>query len=194
MLGSTKTVIQILDNFRSTLYSHPLAHIIRAFVEFYKGNFKESLNIYKQILTENPMFPPSIRFAIGICYYRLGNMEKARVAFERLLEIEPQNAMAMIALSIIEYQDKYTWEESLSHLEEAFRIDENNPLVLKYLADHYFFSDQFEKSHRFCERGLQVLECYRRSETVQKENPNFRKEIEFLKSDFNYILGKIEHV
>lgn len=62
---------------------------------------------------ENPKFPPSIRFAIGICYYRIGNNEKARVAFERLLEIEPDNSMALIALSIIECQNKYSWDKSM---------------------------------------------------------------------------------
>lgn len=39
---------------------------------------------------------------MGLCYYRLGNLEKARVAFERLLEIEPDNDTAMVALAIVE--------------------------------------------------------------------------------------------
>lgn len=54
--------------------------------------------------------------------------------------------MALIALAIIEYQDKYAWDRSMTLMEEAFRIDENNPLVLRYLADHYFFAGQLEKS------------------------------------------------
>jgi Flp pilus assembly protein TadD len=39
---------------------------------------------------------------MGICYYRLGNIEKAKFAFNRLLELEPNNSIAMVALAIIE--------------------------------------------------------------------------------------------
>lgn len=51
---------------------------------------------------DNPITPPSIRFGIGLCYYRLGNIEKARFCFERLIELEPDNVMALIGLSVIE--------------------------------------------------------------------------------------------
>lgn len=33
----------------------------------------------------------------------------------------------------------------------------------------------------------------RKTETSSKENPGFRKEIDYLKSDFYFILGKIAH-
>lgn len=42
-----------------------------------------------------------------------------------------------------------------------------------------------------CEHGLSCLERFRRKESNIKENPNFRKDLEYLKSDFNFILGKI---
>jgi hypothetical protein len=45
-----------------------------------------------------------------------------------------------------------------------------------------------------CEQALKILESYRRSEDSLRENPNFRKDIESLKSDVHFIIGKVHHV
>lgn len=49
----------------------------------------------------NPRSPPSIWFGLGLCYYRLGNMIKAKFAFQRVLEMEPNHIMANNALAIM---------------------------------------------------------------------------------------------
>lgn len=71
--------------------------------------------------------PPQIRFAIGLCYYRLGNYEKARFAFERVIELEPENSMALVALSILEIvtnsDDPRSKLKSAKLLEQAFKAD-----------------------------------------------------------------------
>ena len=38
------------------------------------------------------------------------------------------------------------------------------------------------------------MERFRVEEANLKENPNFRKEFEYLRSDFNFIIGKTYHV
>ena len=45
-----------------------------------------------------------------------------------------------------------------------------------------------------CEQAVKILESYRRSDDSLRENPNFRKDIESLKSDVHFIIGKIQHV
>jgi hypothetical protein len=45
-----------------------------------------------------------------------------------------------------------------------------------------------------CEHCLKVLECFRRPEEHLRENPNYRREMENLKSDIYFILAKIQHV
>jgi RNA polymerase-associated protein CTR9 len=72
----------------------------------------------------------------------VGNLEKARFAFERLLELEPNNSMAMVALAIVELStninDYAMRQKAAKHLEQAFVTDKNNTLAMRYLADHYF--------------------------------------------------------
>jgi RNA polymerase-associated protein CTR9 len=72
-----------------------LIELFKALLEFNKGNYQESLKFLKAILEH-------IRFGIGLCYFRLGNIEKARFAFQRTIELEPTNSMALIALAILE--------------------------------------------------------------------------------------------
>jgi RNA polymerase-associated protein CTR9 len=64
---------------------------------------------------------------MGICYYRLGNIEKAKFSFDRLLELEPNNPIAMVALAIIELAnnnlDSHSRFKAGDLLEKAFQID-----------------------------------------------------------------------
>mmetsp|Transcript_3641 Transcript_3641/g.2711 ORF Transcript_3641/g.2711 Transcript_3641/m.2711 type:complete len:112 (+) Transcript_3641:462-797(+) len=83
---------------------------------------------------------------------------------------------------------------ALKHLQEAIQIDDCNYLAMKYLAEHYFLKREWGAARKLCERGLKCLEHLKRTEQCQKENPSFRREIDFLRSDFHFILGKIAHL
>lgn len=152
----------------------------------------------RNILRENPRSPPSIRYGIGLCYYRLGNVEKASLAFKRVLELEPDNVMALISLTIVEisqqYYDDDVRKDVQDLLQRAYEIDDQHPLVLRYLAEHYFMSNKFIIANKMCATGLKNLERFKKNENNLKENPTFRRELDFLKSDLFFIQGKIKHV
>jgi tetratricopeptide (TPR) repeat protein len=82
----------------------------------------------------------------------------------------------------------------LEFIERSFKADRNNPLALKLIAEHYFESRKFDFVTVLCEHALSILEGYSRPEHIVRENPNYRKDIDVLKSDFYFILGKMRHV
>ena len=49
-------------------------------------------------------FPPSgsVRLGMGLCFVKLGNLEKARMAFERTLQLSPHSVGALVGLAILE--------------------------------------------------------------------------------------------
>jgi RNA polymerase-associated protein CTR9 len=96
--GDFKSASQLLESG----LNHPLVSIIKAVIEFGKKNYKECLNTLRQILLNNPRSPPCIRFAMGVCFFRLGITEKARIAFKRVIELDPSYSMAYTALAIVE--------------------------------------------------------------------------------------------
>ena len=53
-------------------------------------------------MNNNPRAPASVRFGMGLCYFRMENYEKARFSFERVIELESDNAIAKVALAIVE--------------------------------------------------------------------------------------------
>lgn len=59
------------------------------------------------------------------------------------------------------------------------------------MAEHYFVLKNYDIAQKMCDHGLKCMERFRRKESNVRENPNFRKELEYLRSDFNLILGKI---
>ena len=77
---------------------------LQALIDFGLGKYKESLKNLKKVFETQPRCPPSIRFAIGLCYYRLDNIVKARIAFEKVLELDPGHSMANAALAVIDLQ------------------------------------------------------------------------------------------
>ena len=54
------------------------------------------------MVDDNPRSPSDISFAIGLCYYRLGNLPKAKLSMDKTLELDPDNSMALVSMGIIE--------------------------------------------------------------------------------------------
>lgn len=82
-------------------------------------------------------------FALGLCYFRVGNLPKARLSFEKTIELDSKNAMALTSLGIVELISSPSNFESrkraVSFFIKAFEANPRNPLALKYLAEHLFF-------------------------------------------------------
>lgn len=47
--------------------------------------------MYKEALMTHPNLPPAVRLGVGLCFYRLGHLDRAKQCFERVLELEPTN-------------------------------------------------------------------------------------------------------
>lgn len=104
--------------------------------------------------------------------------------------------MALTALGIIEIAanvtDYESHEKACAYFERAFTANPRNPLCLKYLADHFFLIQRYDQAKEFAEVGLQVLSSKIHPERAELQS--FRQEMEILRSQFYFILGKIEHV
>ncbi|GJP49351.1 hypothetical protein CLOM_g8574 [Closterium sp. NIES-68] len=89
----------------------------KACVLFQKGKFQDALNLYKKVLQMHPGCPASVRLGIGLCHLRLFSSSaarqpaaarrefhqaKARQALERVLQLEPGNADALVGLGLLD--------------------------------------------------------------------------------------------
>jgi tetratricopeptide (TPR) repeat protein len=79
-----------------------LCSLARTIIEFNKGNYKGSLTEIRNLIKANPYAPSDVWFALGLCYYRTGNIPKAKLSFDKTLELDQNNSMALASLGIIE--------------------------------------------------------------------------------------------
>ncbi|KAH9292159.1 hypothetical protein KI387_042658 [Taxus chinensis] len=93
----------------------------QACLQFNRGRYTESLELYKKALRVHPSCPAAVRLGLGLCRYKLGQLKKAKQAFERVLQLDPENVEAWVALGIMDLQvnEKKEMVEEKPHCESS---------------------------------------------------------------------------
>ncbi|XP_022648931.1 RNA polymerase-associated protein CTR9 homolog [Varroa destructor] len=120
----------------------------KACIAFNKKDYRGALAFYKKALRTNPNCPADVRLGMGLCFFKLGKLEKARLAFERAVQLDSNCVGALVGLAILDLNTK-TLEgikNGVEVLSKAYAIDTFNPMVLNHLANHFFFKKDFEKA------------------------------------------------
>ena len=89
-----------------------------------RGRYAESLELYKKALRAYPSCPTAVKLGLRLCRYKLGQLKKAKQAFERVLQLDPKNVEAWVALGIVELQvnEKGSVHEGMEKMRRAFEI------------------------------------------------------------------------
>ncbi|KAJ1986705.1 protein required for normal CLN1 and CLN2 G1 cyclin expression [Coemansia spiralis] len=176
-----------LTQFNTALKLDPssLASLLgKARVLYGMRQFQHALAIYQQVLTIRPMGKPDVRIGIGLCLYKLGHTEDARLALARAIEVDSTAAAPHILLAAIDLNkvkrsmdprisesaanpeslDK-TLEESgnylrraMDHLYSAYELQPDNPSTLIFLADRLFFKADYEGAQKLGEKALNAAD------------------------------------
>ncbi|XVE97907.1 hypothetical protein REPUB_Repub03eG0059200 [Reevesia pubescens] len=130
----------------------------QACVEFNRGRYSDSLELYKRALQVYPNCPGAVRLGIGLCRYRLGQFEKARQAFQRVLQLDSENVEALVALAIMDLQanEADAIQKGMDKMRRAFEIYPYCVMALNYLANHFFFTGQHFLVEQLTETALAV--------------------------------------
>lgn len=109
-----------------------------------EGKYIEALEEYQKVLSENPDLN-ELYDKIGLCYYRLDNIEKAMEAFRIMLSKDPQSRNTLINLGAI-YLKKGDLEEGMKYFK---RIDEStitDPSIFYNIGILLFKENQIDMS------------------------------------------------
>ncbi|KAK5974817.1 RNA polymerase-associated protein CTR9 [Trichostrongylus colubriformis] len=132
----------------------------KAIIAFSKQDYKTALYFLKRALRQKPSGPADMRVGIGYCLARLGITDKARIAFERALELQHDNVCALSAIAILDY-NTHTVEGAQSAvlcLGQAYSLEPENPVVLVHLANHFFFKGEMNKVERLAWHAMSMTE------------------------------------
>ncbi len=152
----------------------------KACIAFNKKDYRGALAFYKKALRTNPNCPANVRLGMGHCFLKLGNEEKARAAFGRALELDPQCVGALVGLAILDLntQKRENIQEGVKKLSKAYTIDSTNPMVLNHLANHFFFKKDYAKVqhlalhafHNTENEAMRAESCYQLARAFHVQN------------------------
>ncbi|XP_060191121.1 protein CTR9 homolog [Lycium barbarum] len=130
----------------------------QACVQFSRGRYSDSLELYKRALQVYPECPAAVRLGIGLCRYKLGQLEKAKQAFGRVLQLDPENVDALVALAILDLQNNEASgiRGGMEKMQRAFEMYPYCAMALNYLANHFFFTGQHFLVEQLTETALAV--------------------------------------
>ena len=140
-----------------------------------------------------PGLPVSVRVALGVCFYYNGKYHMARLAFERVLQLEPRTARAVFGLAQI-YYVRGDYDSYFEHLQKAFQLDQNDPVTLLSLAQHYVIKKDFTRAEKLISRGLERLNYFPKFSNYAKFKASIpRYDQNDLSSRYYYLRGSIFH-
>ncbi|CAB3985096.1 RNA polymerase-associated CTR9 homolog [Paramuricea clavata] len=152
----------------------------KACISFNKKDYKGALAYYKKALRTNPNCPAAVRLGMGHCFAKLGKDEKAKLAFERALQLDPYCTGAMVGLAIIELSSKKpdAIKTGVQLLSKAYSIDNSNPMVLNHLSNHFFFKKDYTKVQHLAlhafhgteVEAMQAESCYQMARAFHVQN------------------------
>ncbi|CAD5227826.1 unnamed protein product [Bursaphelenchus okinawaensis] len=121
----------------------------QACIMYIRKEYKQALQIYKKCLQMNPQCPASVRLGIGYCLAKLGKTEKAKFAFKRTLDLEPDNVDAAASLAVLQMtnsMDGDEMREGIQSLAQLYKSAKDHPLILNHLANHFFIKSQLDET------------------------------------------------
>ncbi|XP_076114425.1 RNA polymerase-associated protein CTR9 homolog [Mytilus galloprovincialis] len=152
----------------------------KACIAFNKKDYRGALAYYKKALRTNPSCPASVRLGMGHCFVKLQKIERARLAFERALQLDPSCVGALVGLAILELNTKTqdSIKNGVQLLSKAYTIDSANPMVLNHLANHFFYKKDYQKVqhlalhafHNTENEGMRAESCYQLARSFHVQN------------------------
>ncbi|KND04495.1 uncharacterized protein SPPG_00223 [Spizellomyces punctatus DAOM BR117] len=143
-----------------------------ASVRCLKGDFDKALELYQKVLSIKPDLQPDVRVPIGICYYKLGATTQSRKALERALQLDPNNADALILLAILDWNvcrgpeavsdDKRRLSTSANaKLLKVYRTNKRHPLLACQMAYRKLLRKEYTECIRYADMVLQRTDVTR---------------------------------
>ncbi|GAA6062434.1 hypothetical protein JCM10212_003308 [Sporobolomyces blumeae] len=165
--------------------NHLMALTGRARILFSRLAFRPALKLYQQVLSIEPTFLPDPRIGIGLCFWFLGDREKARKAWERSIAVNPNNSTSATTLLGLLHLNRSrdpllpgssaartkAYELGIGLVQQAFKKDNTLAAAMGPLGNHLLIQNQggvgvqqalklFERSLQFSETRLLIAESH----------------------------------
>lgn len=145
-----------LDNFlivRNMNHHNIPAILGEATLKYNKGDHHGALQSFQDVLKSDPGCPANVRLGIALCLYQLKEMNSARHAFQRVLELDPASAEAMAALAVLDINAGNV-EEGMQWMARGFSQNPRQSAILNHLANFFFMRGEYPQARDLATKSL----------------------------------------
>lgn len=165
-----------------------MAAIGRARTLYLLKQFGPALQTYQEVLSKLPgLTDPDPRIGIGCCLWQLGYPERAKLAWERSLALNPESKVAHALLGVYYLHESAKYPASdpqfnvlykkamIDHTKKAYTIDKNFPLSCATFASYFLLTGRYETVEPLARKAIE------------------QTDINAIASDGWYLLARKEH-
>jgi RNA polymerase-associated protein CTR9 len=139
-----------------------------AAVKYLEKDFTGAQELYGRAMTKFPVQSgAAARVGFGMASYKLGQIDRAKAAFRRAHEIDPENVDALVGIAVLEMasldevldarEHRAKAENVMKMISMANLVDHTNAMVQNHLANHYFWKWTPVPGMATAERGSNVI-------------------------------------
>ncbi|KAJ6465111.1 RNA polymerase II-associated protein [Mycena vitilis] len=169
---ATRGMTDALASFNGVLEQKPtnlVALIGKGRILYAQRNFPEALKIFRRVLELNPECLPDPRIGIGLCLWALGHKAKAKAAWQRSLDVNPNEWPAQLLLGLeainaskndasseAERTQSYTMGTRM--IERAFKANQKSAAAANALCELFLRKGSHDRALKLAERTIQFAD------------------------------------
>ena len=144
-----------------------LSKLGRALIAYNQSKYDKAIDFFVSLIKEYNYINENILESLGICYYKINKIQKAKDIFEATLSQYPNNYkiktyLALIKLSYLSDEDNNNFNEAYKELMMAYKMNNFNdntiPALLVNLCNIFLISGKFQEAGKLCEKLNNQLE------------------------------------
>jgi tetratricopeptide (TPR) repeat protein len=172
-----------------------------------EGKYKEASELLSEILVKKPN-EINTNYLLGVCYDKLGEFDKAKKLFEKVVELDSKFAPVIFKLAVL-YQKENMIDKSIEYYKKTVEIDDKNWVAYYNLGILMFQKDKVEEAIDYFKNVEKINQkdgstyeylglCYMKKGDNKSAVSYLKKAKELLKDDvdkvqiINEILKKIK--
>ncbi|KIW27408.1 uncharacterized protein PV07_07146 [Cladophialophora immunda] len=186
---SLKQALKCFDDaLRASEGRNMMAAIGRARTLYLQKQYGPALQVYQDVLAKMPgLTDPDPRIGIGCCLWQLGYQDRAKMAWERSLALNPESKIAHALLGVYYLHESAKYPASdpqfnalykkamIDHTKKAYTIDKNFPLSCATFASYFLLTGRYDTVEPLARKAIE------------------QTDINAIASDGWYLLARKEH-
>ncbi|KAI0084919.1 RNA polymerase II-associated protein [Irpex rosettiformis] len=168
----TQSMDDALRTFDGVLSKQPtniVASLGKARIFYARRQYPQALRLFQNVLKHKPNCDPDPRIGIGLCLWAMDHKEKAKMAWERSLEVNPDSWPAQLLLGLdainsskdenqSEVERRQEFLMGTRMVEKAFKANQRNSAAANALCELLLRKGQHKNALKLAERTLQFAD------------------------------------